>query len=56
MQEAQELTYQGKVLATWKKPKASFRFDSKRFEITHPELFPLFQTPIQNSRRLVIKT
>jgi putative phage-type endonuclease len=56
MQEAQELTYQGKVLATWKKPKASFRFDSKRFGITHPELFPLFQTPIQNSRRLVIKT
>ena len=55
MQEAQELTYQGKTLATWKKPKASFRFDSKRFESEHPELFPLFQTPIQNSRRLVIK-
>jgi len=56
MQEAQELTYQGKVLATWKKPKASFRFDSKRFEIEHPELYPQFQTPIQNSRRFVIKT
>jgi predicted phage-related endonuclease len=55
MQEAQELTYQGKILATWKKPKASFRFDSKRFECEHPALFPLFQTPIQNSRRLVIK-
>jgi putative phage-type endonuclease len=56
MQEAQELTYQGKVLVTWKRPKASVRFDSKRFEMEHPELFPLFQTPIQNSRRLVIKT
>ena len=55
MQEAQELTYQGKTLATWKRPKASFRFDSKRFEYEHPELFPLYQTPIQNSRRLVIK-
>ena len=55
MQEAQELTYQGKVLATWKKPKPSFRFDSKRFELEHPELFPQYQTPIQNSRRLVIK-
>lgn len=56
MQEAQELTYQGKVIATWKRPKASFRFDSKRFESEYPELFPLFQTPIQNSRRLVIKS
>lgn len=55
MQEAQELTYQGKVLATWKRPKPSFRFDSKRFEGDHPELFPQYQTPIQNSRRLVIK-
>lgn len=55
MQEAQELTYQGKVLATWKRPKPSFRFDSKRFESEHPELFPLFQAPIQNSRRFVIK-
>ena len=55
MQEAQELTYQGKVLVTWKRPKPSFRFDSKRFECEHPELFPLYQTPIQNSRRLVIK-
>jgi len=55
IQEAQELTYQGKILATWKRPKASFRFDSKRFESEHPDLFPLYQTPIQNSRRLVIK-
>jgi putative phage-type endonuclease len=56
MQEAQELTYEGKVLATWKRPKASFRFDSKRFEAEHPDLFSLYQAPIQNSRRLVIKT
>ncbi len=56
MQEAQELIYEGKVLATWKRPKASFRFDSKRFEAEHPDLFSLYQAPIQNSRRLVIKT
>jgi len=56
MQEAQELIYEGKVLATWKRPKASFRFDSKRFEAEHPDLFSLYQVPIQNSRRLVIKT
>jgi len=55
MQEAQGLTYMGKTLATWKKPKASFRFDSKRFEMEHPALFEQFQMPIQNSRRFVIK-
>jgi len=55
MQDAQELIYQGQVVATWKKPKASLRFDSKRFELEHPELFPAYQTPIANSRRLVIK-
>ena len=55
MQDAQELTYQGQVLATWKKPKPSLRFDTKRFEHEHPELVSLYQKPIQNSRRLVIK-
>jgi len=55
MQDAQELLYQGRLLATWKKPKASFRFDSKRFETEHPELFPNYQVPIANSRRLVLK-
>jgi len=55
MQDAQELTYQGQILATWKKPKPSLRFDTKRFEHEHPELVSLYQKPIQNSRRLVIK-
>ena len=55
MQDAQELMYQGLLLATWKRPKASLRFDGKRFEREHPELFPSYQVPIANSRRLVIK-
>ena len=55
MGEAELLTYQGKVLATWKSPKQSYRLDSKRLEIEHPELIPLYQVPIQSSRRLVIK-
>jgi putative phage-type endonuclease len=55
MGDAEKLTYQDQIVATWKKPKASFRFDSKRFEIEHPDLFPGYQTPIANSRRLVIK-
>jgi predicted phage-related endonuclease len=55
MGEAEKLIYQDQILATWKKPKASMRFDSKRFEQEHPELYPLYQAPIANSRRLVIK-
>lgn len=55
MGEAELLTYQGRVLATWKSPKQSYRLDSKKIEIEHPELISQYQVPIQNSRRLVIK-
>ena len=55
MGEAELLTYQGHVLATWKSPKQSYRLDSKRLELEHPELIPQYQIPIQNTRRLVIK-
>ena len=55
MGEAEVLTYQGQVLATWKSPKQSYRLDSKRLELEHPELIPQYQVPVQNSRRLVIK-
>lgn len=55
MGEAELLTYQGKVLATWKSPKPSYRIDSKRLEAEHPELIPQYQVPIQTSRRLIIK-
>ena len=53
--EAETLSYQGKVLATWKAPKPSFRLDSKRLEIEHPELASNYKIAVQNSRRLVIK-
>jgi putative phage-type endonuclease len=55
MGEAEVLTYQGQILATWKSPKQSYRLDSKKLEQEHPELMPQYQVPIQNSRRLVIK-
>lgn len=55
MGDAELLTYQGQVLATWRSPKKSYRLDSKRLELEHPELTPQYQIPIQNSRRLVIK-
>jgi predicted phage-related endonuclease len=55
MQGAETLTYQGKVLATWKAPKPSFRLDSKRLELEHPDIASSYKVPVQNSRRLVVK-
>jgi len=55
MGEAELLTHQGKTLATWKAPRPSFRLDSKRLEADYPEIAELYKTPVQNSRRLVIK-
>jgi putative phage-type endonuclease len=56
MQEAEILSYQGNLLATWKAPKPGFRLDSKRLELEEKAIFERYQTPVQNSRRLVIKT
>ncbi len=55
MGEAETLTYNDKVLATWRAPKPSFRLDSKKLERDHPEIANRYKTPVQNSRRLVIK-
>ena len=55
MGEAETLAYQGKVIATWKAPKPSYRLDSKRLEMDHPQIASHYKIPVQNSRRLVIK-
>ena len=55
MGAAETLTYQGKVIATWRAPKPSFRLDSKRLELEHPQIASNYKIPVQNSRRLVIK-
>jgi predicted phage-related endonuclease len=55
MGEAESMTYQGRVLATWKAPKPSFRLDGKRLELDHPQIASNYKIPVQNSRRLVIK-
>ena len=56
LEDAEALTYQNQILATWKAPKPSFRVDSKRLELDHPDLCAQYKSPIQNSRRLVIKS
>jgi putative phage-type endonuclease len=55
MQEAETLTYQGKVIVTWRAPKPSFRLDSKQLELDHPTLASTYKIPMQNNRRLVVK-
>jgi len=55
MGAAETLTYQDKIIATWKAPKPSFRLDSKRLELEHPQIASHYKIPVQNSRRLVIK-
>lgn len=55
MQDAEVLTYQNQVVATWKAPKASTRLDTKKLSSEHPELIQAYQMPVANSRRLVIK-
>jgi predicted phage-related endonuclease len=56
MKEAEVLSFQGNVIATWRAPKPSFRLDSKRLEQEEKEIFERFKMPVQNSRRLVIKS
>ena len=55
MKDAEVLTYQDKVLATWKKPKPSYRFDSKRFQAEHSDLYPLYQLPIAKKQTEALK-
>jgi predicted phage-related endonuclease len=55
MQDADTLSLNGNVLATWKAPKPSFKLDAKTLAQEHPNLAAQYQTPIANSRRLVIK-
>jgi len=55
MGDAEKLTYQNQVLATWKKPKSSFRLDTKQLEKDRPDLATQYQLEIEETRRLVIK-
>ncbi len=55
MADAEVLTYFGKPIITWKAPKPSYRIDTKRLSLEHPELVKAYQTPIQSSRRFVVK-
>ncbi len=55
MADAEVLTYLGKPVITWKAPKPSYRLDTKRLGLDHPELLKAYQQPVTNSRRFVVK-
>jgi putative phage-type endonuclease len=55
MADAEVLTYLGKPIITWKAPKPSYRIDTKRLSLEHPELIKAYQNPVMNTRRFVIK-
>jgi len=46
MADAEVLTYLGKPVITWKTPKPSYRIDTKRLTLEHPELVKAYQSPI----------
>jgi len=55
MADAEVLTYFGKPIVTWKAPKPSYRIDTKRLSLEHPELVKAYQSPIKSGRRFVVK-
>ena len=55
MADAEVITYLGKPVITWKAPKPSYRIDTKRLSLEHPELIKAYQSPVMNSRRFVVK-
>ncbi len=55
MQDAEKLTHEGSVLATWKAPKPSYRIDTKRLQTEEAAIFDKYKVMNQASRRLVIK-
>jgi hypothetical protein len=55
MADAEVLTYLGKPVITWKAPKPSYRINTKRLSLDHPELVKPYQHPVINSRRFVVK-
>lgn len=56
MQWSSELvSFDGKVLATWKNSKGSKRFDAKLFQAQHPEMYEKFVSETAGSRRFLLK-
>lgn len=53
--DAEAISYGGQTIATWKAPKASEKFDAKRFQAEHPEEAAKYMQPYQGARRFLLK-
>ena len=55
LQEADTLTFEDQILATWKMANPAKRFDTKGFAAIHPKLYEQFLITGQGTRRFVLK-
>lgn len=55
MQDSEGIKYGGLVLATYKAPADSPRFDTKRFESENPDIYAKYINMVKGSRRLNVK-
>lgn len=53
--DAEGLTYQGAVVATWKNGKETAKFDAKKFTAENPELAAKYTTMVPGVRRFMLK-
>ncbi len=53
--DAEALTHDGQTIATWRSPKPSRRFDTKRFQADHPDVAEGYFSEVQGARRLLLK-
>lgn len=53
--EADALSHEGRVLATWRSAKDSFLFDANAFKAAHPDLYQQFLAERAGSRRFLLK-
>lgn len=56
MQDATEITYQGRVLFTWKPRKGSTRFDATALKKAHPDIHAAFTRQGEPTRTFIRKT
>jgi len=52
--DRESLIVEGKTVCTWKSAKGSARFDTKRFQSDFPDLYAIYTTQSQGSRRFLI--
>lgn len=53
--DAEAISFEGQILATFKAPKPSSKFDAKAFTAAHPDLAAEYTTVTQGARRFLLK-